>query len=77
MNPMFMENFFILYSTSKKYMNKKRVGGLLGGENNKWYCNFKIPRGYIWNNTVNKHRTFKTRFTSQPCLVQFFSFTAK
>jgi len=34
-------------------MNKERVGGLLGGENNKWYCNFKIPRGYIWNNTVN------------------------
>jgi len=27
---MFVENFFILYSTSKKYMNEEIVRGLLG-----------------------------------------------
>jgi len=27
---MFVENFVILYSTSKKYMNEEIVGGLLG-----------------------------------------------
>ena len=27
---MFVEKFFILYSTSKKYMNEEIVGGLLG-----------------------------------------------
>jgi len=31
-----VENFFILYSTSKKYRNEETVGDLFWGKNNKW-----------------------------------------